>query len=490
LKEKYKYLNLVFVLLFLISFFALFFLEAPVGLGIHKIKNLSYFIPSDLLLDDSWYGVYFGDKYIGYSHSFMKAQELKKGGGYLLRNKTFLNMPILGAIEKLNLETEIILNKNYSLNEASMNLSSSKYFLKGNLKRDQRNKFQLAILTPTQKVNKKIELSEQIINSSFAPIFPNYLSLKKKASFCFFDPILNRKTTIFIENRGTTILEINNKEYEVFEFDIDVEGTKGKIYTNKKSHLLKQEFLGFEFIKEDPMDLFNKESPLTSFDLIENFTVPSTYIPDKESLKYVKAKITGIDNKFIINTFNQKVQEDGWIVEIFKTEPKLIINIPIEKHGFEKFLKEDNFIKFRNSQVEDTVLKIVGNEKDAFKIVKILSKWIDKNIKKVPTISIPNTLDVLHLKQGDCGELSALLVGFLRSLGIPSYVNIGIVYQDGKFFYHAWVSAFVGEWIDTDPALGQITADATHIKLVKTLKGQFEIFKFIDNLKIEILDFK
>ena len=89
----------------------------------------------------------------------------------------------------------------------------------------------------------------------------------------------------------------------------------------------------------------------------------------------------------------------------------------------------------------------------------------------------------------NCSEISALMVGFLRSIGIPSYVNIGLVHQDGRFFYHAWVSAYVGEWIDTDPALGQLIADATHIKLAKGLESQFKIFKFLNNLDLEVIEF-
>jgi hypothetical protein len=68
-------------------------------------------------------------------------------------------------------------------------------------------------------------------------------------------------------------------------------------------------------------------------------------------------------------------------------------------------------------------------------------------------------------------------------------VNIGLVYEEGRFFYHAWVSLYVGEWIDTDPALNQLIADPTHIKLLKGFKDQFEIFKIIGKLQIEIIDY-
>ena len=184
------------------------------------------------------------------------------------------------------------------------------------------------------------------------------------------------------------------------------------------------------------------------------------------------------------------MESSGVVDEVTTKYPRTIKNLPLPEEGFEAYLGEDEAIKCNDALIKETVAAIIKGEKDPFIIVKKLSAWINKNIKKIPTVSFPNTLDVLKVKQGDCGELSALLVGLLRSAGVPAYVNIGIVYEEGRFFYHAWVSAYVGEWIDTDPALNQLIADATHIKLLKGFKNQFEIFKIIGKLKVDILEYK
>ncbi|MCM8824371.1 MAG: transglutaminase-like domain-containing protein, partial [Candidatus Omnitrophica bacterium] len=267
-------------------------------------------------------------------------------------------------------------------------------------------------------------------------------------------------------------------------------GVKGKIYTDNKGRLLKQEFLGFQLIREEPKNIFKKNISTLPLDLIERFSIPSVIIPNKEELNYFKVRIIGLEKKFITHSANQMVLEDGKTLEIHKKLPKRIISLPIEENNFKDYLEEDNFIKFKGTQIEIIAKEIVGKENNAFNIVKLFLEWLDKNIEKVPTFSLPNPLDVLKLRRGDCGELSALLVGFLRSVGIPSYVNIGVVYYEGRFFYHAWVSAFVGEWIDVDPALNQVIADPTHIVLFKGLDGQFELFKIIDKLQIEVLEYR
>jgi hypothetical protein len=35
------------------------------------------------------------------------------------------------------------------------------------------------------------------------------------------------------------------------------------------------------------------------------------------------------------------------------------------------------------------------------------------------------------------------------------------------FLYHSWAESYVGAWVTVDPALGQMPADATHLKLVE-----------------------
>ena len=133
-------------------------------------------------------GVYFSDKYIGYSHSFMKVQGSKKGSGYILENKTNLDIPMLGTIEKFTLETSFILSKNRTLEKGSIDLRSSQYRLKGTVKKMKDSKFKVILNGPGGKAEKIVDLSGKIVNSSFTPILPSYLPIRKTATFYFSIP--------------------------------------------------------------------------------------------------------------------------------------------------------------------------------------------------------------------------------------------------------------------------------------------------------------
>ncbi|OQX81003.1 MAG: hypothetical protein B6D56_03540 [Candidatus Omnitrophica bacterium 4484_70.1] len=493
LGRRYKFVLIIVASWFFLSFLFLFYLEDPFELRIYKIKKFSSLIPPDLLIQDSWYSVYLGDSFIGYTHFLMKILEAKRGKGYLLKNESRLKIPVLGVIQPINLDVKIELGDNYSLNEADLGLKAKSYSLEGKLKKINKDEFYLMVETPAQIVKKKINVPEELITSIFAPISLNYIPPKKKISLSFFDPFLEKKIKMLLRNKGKRRIKIRDKEQEVWEIEFHLDGAKGKIFTDSQGIVVKQEFLGFKFVKEDVGSLFPRIEKFASSDLADYFSVPSSLsLSHPEKLSYLKVKLKGLPCEYNLEFFNQKViKKDGEVIlEIFKKQPRNLPLLSLDQDRFKGYLTGDNFIVKDSPKLKKIAVSVVGEEKDAFNVVKKLSGWINKNIKKIPTFSLPNTLDVLKMKQGDCGEISALLVGFLRSVGIPSWVNIGLVYQKGRFFYHAWVSCFVGEWIDTDPALNQLIADPTHIKLFKGLKNQFELFKFLGSLQIEIMEFR
>jgi hypothetical protein len=490
--RKVLWVRCILLAIFLFSFIILFLIEDPLNLK-SKITSFSALVPPDLLIEDAWYAVYFQNTFVGYYNFFMKILDLEEGGGYVLKSRARLKLPLLGTIKPLNLDGEVKLSNNYSLGEAHFKIESDNYFFKSVLMKEEENSYYLCIKTPTQNIKRTILMKDELVNSLLAPFSLNFVPLNKKTSFSFYDPFLDKKTTILLKNQGKEVIDIDGRSVEVYAIDINVEGIEGKIFADKKGRMVKEQFLGFTFVKEAPPSLFKKEFPSPGEDLVKYFTVEvEPLIKDKKDISYLKLKVYGIPQEYVREDFNQKrhLQDNAVIVEIYKKEPKKEVKLPIERDKFAPYLGEDEFIKFHNSIIKNTVHSIIKEEKNIFAILERISEWIDKSIKKIPTISFPNTLDVLKMKQGDCGEISALMVGFLRSLGIPSYVNIGLVYEGGKFFYHAWVSLYVGEWIDTDPALSQLVADPTHLKLLKGFKNQFEIFKIIGKLNIEVVEYR
>jgi transglutaminase-like putative cysteine protease len=110
-------------------------------------------------------------------------------------------------------------------------------------------------------------------------------------------------------------------------------------------------------------------------------------------------------------------------------------------------------------------------------------------LEKSITFSVPNAVQVLETRRGDCNEHTVLFVALARALGLPARTAVGLVYLDGAFYYHAWPEVWLGQWVAVDPTFGQVPADAAHIRFViGGLAQQVEIVRLIGNLNIQVLD--
>jgi len=127
-------------------------------------------------------------------------------------------------------------------------------------------------------------------------------------------------------------------------------------------------------------------------------------------------------------------------------------------------------------------------ETDAERAALKLKDWVYREIAKQPTVSIPNALQVLDSKKGDCNEHTVLFNALARAAGIPAKTVVGVVYLRGAFFYHAWSEVWLGEWISLDSVLNQFPADVTHVKFLEgEIDRQIDLLQLIGNLKIEVL---
>ena len=86
----------------------------------------------------------------------------------------------------------------------------------------------------------------------------------------------------------------------------------------------------------------------------------------------------------------------------------------------------------------------------------VLTEWVTKNIEYIPLSTTIQTKarESLTLGMGVCQDKAHILIGFLRSLGIPARYVSGVL-VDTPGATHAWVEAY---W----PNVGWIPLDPTH----------------------------
>ena len=139
-------------------------------------------------------------------------------------------------------------------------------------------------------------------------------------------------------------------------------------------------------------------------------------------------------------------------------------------------------------------VQVVGDAADRQEAVRRLHRFVYSYVAKVPTIGVPNGVEVLHSGKGDCNEHTALFVSLARAAGIPARIAAGLVYSqrlDHAFYYHAWPEVRLGpgeSWVPLDPTLDQFPADATHLKLVTgDLDRQLEIMSVMGKIGLAVV---
>jgi transglutaminase-like putative cysteine protease len=154
-----------------------------------------------------------------------------------------------------------------------------------------------------------------------------------------------------------------------------------------------------------------------------------------------------------------------------------------------RFLSPGPFIQSDHPEIIQLARSIVREAPDDLKKVRKLVTWVFEQIEKQPTPSIPDALSTLAVKKGDCNEHAVLLAALGRAAGIPTRIETGLTYLDGRFMYHAWNAFFIGHWVTGDAVFNQVPADVTHVGIM-TSENEMgtALAGMIGNIQITIVE--
>ena len=154
-----------------------------------------------------------------------------------------------------------------------------------------------------------------------------------------------------------------------------------------------------------------------------------------------------------------------------------------------RYLRPSPFVQSDDPRMIAKARELIGLRVDPWDQVAALTRGVFALLTKRLTIGMPSALDVLATPAGDCQEHAVLYTALARSVGLPTRMVAGLVYQQGRFYYHAWPEVWLGEWIPTDPTLGQLIADTTHLGLIEAENEQLiALGQFIGKLRIQVLE--
>jgi len=164
--------------------------------------------------------------------------------------------------------------------------------------------------------------------------------------------------------------------------------------------------------------------------------------------------------------------------------------LPSHDTAVARWLTPEPLIQSRDPRIAAQVRQIIQRERSPARVAALLTHWVHRSLSRVipAGVSAPSAVKVLQDKRGDCNEFTTLYVALARAAGLPARTVSGLLYINGRFYYHAWPEIYLTDWVAVDPTFDQFPADAAHLRIaIGGLARQVELIPRIGRLKLEVL---
>ena len=442
-------------------------------------------------IQQEWFVIYQHGRRIGYSRNELRPQP----PGYMVNEELCLRLNFLGEVQDISSWVQANLEEDFSLKSFTFRLQAGpvNYRLRGGVKE---GKLILVSQMAGEEQSQQLPLSHPIYLSSGMKSFISRqpLEVGKTYRFALFDPATMSQTMVPLRVDGKETVRISSRDLEAYRLIMDFRGVQVKSWVSPYGELLKEEgFLGMTMVRSDREDALKWFSEADSAELVrEAAVVPDRTITRPRQLRRLRLQLTGItDDGWDLAGGRQQWSKGELVVERESLEEISSVKIPVNNPLLARDLQPSLLVQSEAVGLKKQASEIVGQESNGLQAVKMITFWVYQNLEKRPTLSIPNALAVYESRAGDCNEHSVLFAALARAAGIPTRIVTGLLYTDGRFFYHAWNEVFLGEWIAVDSLMNQVPADPTHVRLIMGgLDRQVELVRTLGRLSIKVLDYE
>lgn len=469
-------------------------LSPLLAVGLFSILGLYNGLGIEKNTKERWMGVYSGNDKIGYSTTKI----ITRNGDREASEQMKLKMTVLGK------DQEVDTNAKYLLD--GFKLKAFEFFMKAGLvdlkvtgvRHGDNLNMKIASISGNTELN--IPIDKEPVAS---PVLYDWLisrnpELGKSYEVLLFDPTVvltgselgSSRAILTVE--GEEEVSIPSGTFKTYRVKMNYLGSDETAWITPDGEVIKEVSpLGIVSLKENREDLFTNN--ISSLDIVDKTAISSNLkIENPRDLEFLRLRIGGIestDGLDLIDNYRQFIKDGLLEVRVGSLSDINTYEIPYAGKGLKAYTQESILIQSRNDEIVKKAIVILGDEKNSLEAARKINDWVYKNLEKTPTISVPNALDVLESRKGDCNEHATLFTALARAAGIPTKLVLGLVFLDGKFYYHAWNEVFVGKWIAVDPTFGQLPADASHVKFVEgNLNKSSEILRLVGKVTLDVVE--
>ncbi len=445
--------------------------------------------------------MYFRDDKVGYSH--FKIQP--SGHNFRISSDSVMRLTALRKTNEIHMKEKVIVHPDLTLVsfDSMVRMNGKDLRMKG---RVEGNLFHVDLTADGERMQRQYPIKGDVYHSSAISLMPALKGLAdgRTYSFAVFNPERQRLGKVSQQlsrvrgkpgPNGAIWRVKNHFGRSVISSWLDRKGLT----------VLERALEGALITMLEDKDTARKIRSRTgdAKDLVLDFSLVrvSRPIPNSEKVRFLKVRMSGVDQSLIPSDHRQKVvaaedksSKDGFDVTVISED---IASFKNKGQGLpapaaKKSLASDMTIQSAHKEIAEQAEKIVSPSDSDLTKVKKLVNWTAKNIKSTLKDSF-TALSVLRSREGECQSHANLYAAMARSLKIPTRLVTGLVYTpEVGFLYHAWAESWVNGWLSVDPTLGQVPADATHIKISESDSSDQvgSLLKMVGKVKIAVKDFK
>ncbi len=434
---------------------------------------------------EGWYGIYLQGAKVGYSYWQLKSTPK----GFWVQERTTVDLNMLGMPKKLSTVTEAEMDPQGRLQRFTFQLSSP----------DQNLKL-TGLVRPGQVVLQEVgkTLDTDGLRAVLNPMVPYLLHRHLLPdTFALVDPSTFTVSRAMARPLGQDTVTVAGRRYRAQVFELVYLGTRNRLYLDQATGLLLKE--------TSPMAMVTVLEPqekalqlgTSRVDILRLFSVrPEGLSGPLEGYRLLRLELSGLpdprevplDLSFASQRLVKRIGNRA-ILEIHRPEiPRGPADEPVPD-SLQVYLEPTPSLQVDDPEIQQLARQLTAGLQDPVEKARRILDYVYRTLEKRPSVTLPTALEVLHQGYGDCNEHSVLFAALARAAGVPTRITVGLVYQSGAYYYHAWDAVYAhGQWFFVDPVMGEFPAGIGHILLkIGGIEEQTRLLPIVGVLRIRVL---
>jgi Transglutaminase-like superfamily len=422
---------------------------------------------------EKWYGVYSEGRKVGYQHRVRKPS----ADGFTVESETQTQLSMLGTSQlvstRLVAETDRALRPrkfDFQLRAGGVDFAVSGLARGEDLEITSTSLGRRTLHVPASATIALSQTLEDLLGQE-------RVESGKTFRYTMFDPVSSAPAPVTLTIGALEDVQLPDAARSAYRVDEEFQGAHFRLWIEPNGAVVKEEGpLGLTLLREaDARAATGGIERGASVDLAVRAAIPvARAIDSPRALRRLRLRVSDVPESLqLAFPPRQRLEAGALVIEREEGIATGSVSLPVLDPSLAEDLRPTPFMQVDDPKVRELAAAIVGGDRDAATATHKLLDWVFANLAKEATVSVPNAVEVLETRKGDCNEHAVLFAALARAAGLPARMVAGTVYapaddgSPGAFYYHAWNLVWLGRWVAVDPTFGQFPADATHVALVE-----------------------